>query len=51
LSQPKKSNLYQQSFLTPNLLDQLNQKYPLLQLASRINWSFFEDEFAALYSH
>lgn len=51
MSQPKSTNPDQQSFLNPNLLDQLNPKHPLLQLASRIDWSFFEDEFSPLYSH
>ena len=51
MSQPKYANPDQQSFLNPNLLDQLNPKHPLLQLARRIDWSFFEDEFATLYSH
>ena len=51
LSQPKIPNLAQQSFLFPNLLDQLNPKHPLLQLANRIDWSLFESEFASLYSH
>jgi len=51
LSQPKTHNENQSSFLYPNLLDQLNPKHPLLQLANRIDWSFFETEFAPLYSH
>jgi IS5 family transposase len=51
LSQPKSTNPDQQSFLNPNFLDQLNPKHPLLQPARRIDWSFFEDEFATLYSH
>ena len=51
MSQPKIVNPDQQSFLNPNLLDQLNPKHPLLQLSRRIDWSFFENEFAALYSH
>ena len=51
MSQPKSTNPDQQSFLNPNLLDQLNPKHPLLQLANRIDWSFFEDEFSPLYSH
>jgi len=51
LSQPKTPNENQSSFLYPNLLDQLNPKHPLLQLANRIDWSFFETEFAPLYSH
>ena len=51
MSQPKRANPDQQSFLNPNLLDQLNPKHPLLQLARQIDWSFFEDEFAPLYSH
>ncbi len=51
MSQPKSANPDQHSFLNPNLLDQLNPKHPLLQLARRIDWSFFEDAFATLYSH
>ncbi len=51
MSQPKRASPDQQSFLNPNLLDQLNPKHPLLQLASRIDWSFFEAAFADLYSH
>lgn len=51
MSQPKSANPDQHSFLNPNLLDQLNPKHPLLQLARRIDWSFFEDEFATLYSY
>ena len=51
LRQSKRTNPDQQSFLNPNLLGQLNPKHPLLQLARQIDWSFFEDEFAPLYSH
>ena len=41
----------QMSFLHANLLDQLNPKHPLLQLASQIPWDHFEAEFSPLYSH
>ena len=44
-------NTQQLSFLAPNLIDQLNPKHPLLQLAKRIPWSYFDTEFAPLYSH
>ena len=40
----------QMSFMAPNLLDQLNPKHPLLQLAKTIPWDFFESEFTPLYS-
>ncbi len=40
----------QGTFLYPDLLDQLNPKDPLLQLAKRIPWDRFEQEFAGLYS-
>lgn len=40
----------QMSFLAPNLLDQLNPKHPLLQLAKKITWDDFESTFAPLYS-
>ncbi len=51
MSQPKTPNSNQSSFLHPDLLDQLNPRHPLLQLAREIDWSFFDDEFASLYSH
>lgn len=43
-------NLDQISFLAPNLLDQINPKHPLLQLAQTLPWDYFESEFAPLYS-
>ena len=43
-------NHAQMSFLAPDLIDQLNPKHPLLQLAKKIPWDFFESEFAPLYS-
>ena len=43
-------NPNQTSFLHANLLDQLNPKHPLLQLAERIPWDEFEQEFSPLYS-
>lgn len=51
MSKPKTPNADQSSFLYPDLLDQLNPKHPLLQLARQIDWSIFEAEFAPLYSH
>jgi IS5 family transposase len=47
-AKPKKQP--QGTFLYPDLLDQLNPKHPLLQLADRIPWAGFEQEFARLYS-
>jgi IS5 family transposase len=47
-AKPKKQP--QGTFLYPDLLDQLNPKAPLLQLARRIPWGRFEEEFAGLYS-
>ena len=47
-AKPKKQP--QGTFLYPDLLDQLNPKDPLLQLAKRIPWDSFEQEFAELYS-
>ena len=43
-------NNHQMSFMAADLLDQLNPKHPLLQLAKHIPWSYFETEFSALYS-
>lgn len=43
-------NNQQLSFLALNLIDQLNPKHPLLQLAKRIPWSCFDTEFAPFYS-
>lgn len=40
----------QMSFMAPRLLDQLNPKHPLLQLAKTIPWSYFEEAFSPLYS-
>ena len=47
-AKPKKQP--QGTFLYPDLLDQLNPNHPLLQLASEIPWSRFEEEFSGLYS-
>lgn len=47
-AKPKKQP--QGTFLYPDLLDQLNPKDPLLQLAKKIPWDRFEQEFAGLYS-
>lgn len=51
MSEPRSRNPDQQTFLHADLIDQLNPKNPLLQLARRINWAVFEEEFATLYSH
>ncbi len=51
MSKAKTDNPNQQSFLHQNLLDQLNPKHPLLLLARQIDWSYFDAEFAPLYSH
>lgn len=51
MSQAKIPNANQSRFLYPDLIDQLNPKQPLLQLANQIDWSYFETEFAPLYSH
>lgn len=40
----------QGNLLYPDLLDQLNPKHPLLQLASVIPWSELEESFLPLYS-
>ena len=44
-------NLNQTNMLYPNLLDQLNLKDPLIQLAKAIPWKYLEEEFTPLYSH
>jgi IS5 family transposase len=46
----KSADPNQQNFLHSNLLDQLNPKAPLLQLAAHIPWSYFEESFSDLYS-
>jgi len=51
MSTPKTPNAGQSSFLYPDLLNQLNPKHPLLQLANRIDWTVFEQQFSPLYSH
>ena len=43
-------NENQMNFMAPNLIDQLNPKHPLLQLAKKTPWEFFESEFTPLYS-
>lgn len=40
----------QATFLYPDLIDQLNPKDPLLQLAARIPWDRLEAEFAPLHA-
>lgn len=47
-----KSPLKQQqgNFLYQDLLEQLNPKHPLLLVAKKIPWRFFEEEFKPLYA-
>ena len=48
---PKAPLKHQQgNFLYQDLIDQLNPKHPLLLLAKKIPWEFFENEFRPLYS-
>jgi Transposase domain (DUF772)/Transposase DDE domain len=51
LSKPKSRNNPQGNFLFADLIDQLNPKHPLLQLAKQIDWSVFDETFSAHYSH
>jgi IS5 family transposase len=51
LSKPSRPNSNQGNFLFADLIDQLNPKHPLLQLAKQIDWSVFDEEFSPLYSH
>jgi transposase, IS5 family len=44
-------NPNQTNLLYPDLLDQLNPKNPLIQLAKAIPWDYLEQEFIPLYSH
>ena len=48
--QGQSPNPNQQSFLYSNLLEQLNPKHPLLQLAMVLPWNYFEGSFKPLYS-
>lgn len=51
MSKPTSRNTPQSNFLFADLIDQLNPKHPLLQLAKQINWSVFDEAFSPLYSH
>jgi len=51
LSKPKSRNNPQGNFLFADLIDQLNPKHPLLQLAKQIDWSVFDETFSSHYSH
>ena len=51
MSKPKSHNNNQGNFLFADLIDQLNPKHPLLQLAKQIDWSAFDEAFSPLYSH
>jgi transposase, IS5 family len=47
---PQKINTAQSELFKTRLSNQLNPKDPLFILADQINWSFFENEFGALYT-
>ena len=51
MSRPKSRNNHQGNFLFADLIDQLNPKHPLLQLAKQIDWSVFDEAFSPHYSH
>ncbi len=51
MSKPISRNTKQGNFLFADLIDQLNPKQPLLQLAKQIDWSVFDEAFLPLYSH
>ena len=46
----KKKNTNQLQFLAPTLKEQLNPKQSLYQLSHQIDWVYFDQEFAPLYS-
>lgn len=49
-TQGSASNSKQQTFLYPNLIDQLNPKNPLLKMAKVIPWDYLEESFREFYS-
>ena len=50
LSKSSIPNPNQISFISPNLMDNLNPKNPLVLLGEKINWGFLESELAVYYS-
>lgn len=50
MKQKPTSNYHQPSFTTQYLEDLLNPRVPLYQLANRIPWELFEEDFIKLYS-
>jgi IS5 family transposase len=46
----RKKPVEQKSFLLPTLSEQLDARRPIYQLAGKIPWSDFEEEFGAFYS-
>src|SRR5471030_2823205 len=46
----KKKPVEQKSFLLPTLAEQLDARRPICQLAGKIPWGDFEEEFGAFYS-
>jgi|HubBroStandDraft_1064217.scaffolds.fasta_scaffold118933_2 IS5 family transposase len=46
----KQKPVEQKSFLLPTLAEQLDARRPIYQLAEKIPWSDFEEEFGAFYS-
>src|ERR1035438_4856347 len=46
----KRKLVEQKSFLLPTLAEQLDARRPIYQLAGKIPWSDFDEEFGAFYS-
>jgi len=46
----RKKPVEQKSFLLPTLAEQLDARRPIYQLAGKIPWGDFEEEFGAFYS-
>jgi len=46
----RKKPVEQKSFLRPTLAEQLDARRPIYQLAGKIPWGDFEEEFGAFYS-
>lgn len=46
----KEKSTLQMNFLAPTLTEQLNPSHPLYLLSQKIDWGYFEKEYAPLYS-
>ncbi|AEI14124.1 transposase IS4 family protein [Flexistipes sinusarabici DSM 4947] len=46
---PKKQDSTTQELLEPLLVNIIDMKHPLIQLADKIDWEYFEKEFGSLY--